>query len=172
MITIENFDAVSFDVYDINLVQREVDGGIISIEQIDSIKKYPSAKSIVISGLKQETFDYFVNSYGSQFEAITFWKNKSVADLSSLSNLCDVKFISYFFNQKASELWDMTSNTNLIGLSLTDFRKIHSLNGIEKAGNLTNFYLYDRVDAKMVIESFKPIINTGIRYFCWGANRF
>ncbi len=171
MITIENFDSRAFDEHDINLVQKEIDGGTISIEQIDIIKKYPCAKSIVISGLKQDTFDYFVNTYGRQFCAITFWKNKSVEDLSTLSSLAEVEFISYFFNQKATELWDMSGNKNLTGLSLTDFRKIHSLDGIEKACNLTHFYVYDRVDAKWEIESLKPIVNTGIRHFTWGGKK-
>ncbi|XCP86346.1 hypothetical protein ABXS75_05970 [Roseburia hominis] len=138
MITIDNFDLPDFELYDINLVQKEVDGGTISIEQIDTISDFPDAKSIVISGLKQDTFDYFVKTYGKQFQAITFWENKSVSDLSALSELYEIEYISYFYNQKASELWNMSNNKRLVGLSLTDFRKIHSLVGIEKARNLTN----------------------------------
>ena len=87
MITMANFDSASFDGYDINLVQKEVDGGIITVEQIDTIREFPDAKSIIISGLKQDTFEYFVNTYGRQFLAITFWKNKAVSDLSALSSL-------------------------------------------------------------------------------------
>ena len=44
-------------------------------EQIDNIKKYPHAKSVIVSGLYQDTFEYFIDNYGKQFEAITFWKN-------------------------------------------------------------------------------------------------
>ncbi len=49
-------------------------GEEIAFEDIEMISRYPNAKSIIISGLSQETFDYFINNYGSQFEAITFWK--------------------------------------------------------------------------------------------------
>ena len=83
MVTMDNFDSSSFDIYDINLVQKEVGGGVISFEQIDTIRNFPNAKSIIISGLKQDTFEYFLNTYGTQFQAITFWKNKDGSDLSA-----------------------------------------------------------------------------------------
>ena len=56
--------------FDLDLRQSEVDGGVISYEQIDTINDYPDAKSIVISGLKQDTFSYFIQKYGNRFEAI------------------------------------------------------------------------------------------------------
>ena len=171
MITMDNFDSASFDIYDVNLVQKEVGGGTITVEQIDMIRNFPDAKSIIISGLKQDTFEYFVNTYGRQFQAITFWKNKAVSDLSVLSSLEDVEYISYFFNQKASKLWDMSNNKKLVGLSISDFSKLHALDGIEKACNLESFYVRNRVEARMEIESLKPIVNTGIKYFCWGGKR-
>ena len=90
MVDIENFSSSSFDIFDIILVQKEVDGGSISVDQIDeAIGNYPNAKSIVISGLKQDTFDYFVRKYGQQFEAISFWKNKLVENLSLLETVLD-----------------------------------------------------------------------------------
>lgn len=171
MITMDNFDSSSFDAYDINLVQKEVGGGVTTVEQINMIRNFPDAKSIIISGLKQDTFEYFVNIYGRQFQAITFWKNKAVSDLSALSSLEDVEYISYFFNQKASKLWDMSNNKKLVGLSISDFSKLHALDGIEKACNLESLYVHNRVEARMEIESLKPIVNTGIKYFYWGGRR-
>lgn len=98
MVDIGNFSSTSFENFDINLVQKEVDGGSVSVDQIvEAIGKIPNASSIVISGLKQDTFEYFVERYGKQFEAISFWKNKLVEDLSSLSKLNGIKFINYFF---------------------------------------------------------------------------
>ena len=171
MITMDNFDSSSFELYDINLVQKEVDGGTISIEQIDTIRDFPDSQSIIISGLKQDTFEYFVNTYGKQFRAITFWKNKAVSDLSVLSSLSDIEYINYFFNQKASKLWDMSCNKKLVGLSLTDFCKLHSLDGIEKASNLEYFHLGNRVEATMEVESFNPIVGTDINHFVWSGKK-
>ena len=171
MINIENFDSPCFDEFDINLVQKEVDGGNIAKEQIDLIKEYPNAKSIIISGLKQDTFEYFVCTYGKQFEAISFWKNKAVSDLSSLASLVEVRYISYFFNQKTCELWDMSNNERLEGLSISDFSKLKSINEIEKAKNLSSFFVYDRVDAKMQLETLSPVVNSCVNHFCWGGKK-
>lgn len=52
MITVDNFDLASLNIYDIDLVQKDVGGGVISVEQIDTIRAFPYAKSIIISGLK------------------------------------------------------------------------------------------------------------------------
>ena len=98
MVDIGNFSSTSFENFDINLVQKEVDGGSVSVDQIvEAIGKTPNASSIVISGLKQDTFEYFIELYGKQFESISFWKNKLVEDLSPLSKLNGIKFINYFF---------------------------------------------------------------------------
>lgn len=74
--SVDNFEDAPFENYDLDLRQKEVDGGQISIEQIDSIKNFPDAKSVVVSGLQDDTFVYFVERYASQFEVISFWKNK------------------------------------------------------------------------------------------------
>ena len=167
MIDKTNFNSSSFECFDINLVQKEVDGGNIQKEQIDTIKNYPEAKSIVISGLKQDTFLYFIQKYGNQFEAISFWKNKMVSDLSELGSLKNIKYINYFFNQKATSLWDMKENKNLVGLGIYDFSKLHIIASIQEAKNLEVFCLGDMVWSKMEIESFRPIINTNIKHFEW-----
>ena len=167
MINITNFTSHNLESFDINHCQKEVDGGIISFEQIDEIRKYPKAKSVIISGLKQDTFEYFVSMYGNQFEAISFWKNKNVEDLSCLGQLKNVNYINYFFNQRATDLWDMSGNTNLIGLAIYDFCKLHDISKIETSVNLINFQLGDAVTPGMTVNSLKPIINTNITHFEW-----
>ena len=168
MVDIENFSSSSFDIFDIILVQKEVDGGLISVDQIDeAIGNYPNAKSIVISGLKQDTFDYFVRKYGQQFEAISFWKNKLVENLSLLETLKDIRFINYFFNQRAVSLWNMSGNKALKGLGIYDFSRLHSIKEIESSVNLDFFGIGDLVWAGMEIDSLKPITNTKIRRFEW-----
>ena len=122
-INIDNFS--STNGYDIDLRQKDVDGGKITIEQIDTIRQYPDAKLIIISGLEQKTFEYLINEYGKQFKVISFWKNKGVEDLSSLSELVEIEYITYFFNQKATKLWNMSTNKALKGLELDDFTKPH-----------------------------------------------
>lgn len=168
MVDIGNFSSTSFENFDINLVQKEVDGGSVSVDQIvEAIGKTPNARSIVISGLKQDTFDYFIERYGKQFEAISFWKNKLVEDLSPLSKLNGIKFINYFFNQRATSLWDMSGNKSLIGLSIYDFSRLHNIEEIETAPNLEFFGLGNQVWAGMTIDSLNPVANTQIKHFEW-----
>ena len=168
MIDITNFTSSTPDNFDINLLQKEVDGGAVSVNQINEcLEANPTAKTIIISGLKQEEFDYFIQTYGSRFEAISFWKNKAVVDLSALGKLSRVKYINYFFNQKATSLWDMSGNTALEGVGIYDFSKLHSIKEIETAPNLRFFGIGDMVWAGMEIESLKPVANTGITHLEW-----
>ena len=135
MIDINNYTSHTLENFDINLLQKEVDGGVITVDRIDEIAKYPEARSIIISGLGQDTFEYFISKYGNQFEAISFWKNKNVEDLSLLGSLKNIKYIHYFYNRKAADLWDMSGNTDLIGLSIYDFSKLHDISKIETSAS-------------------------------------
>ncbi|MCT4687014.1 hypothetical protein [Vallitalea sp.] len=53
------------DINSIDLRQNDVSGGNCSKEDIDLISNYPNAKKIIISGLKQEVFDYFIDKLPS-----------------------------------------------------------------------------------------------------------
>ena len=106
-VNLSNFENHRDNLFDLRIVQKEVGGGTTSIEEIDIIQEYPNAKSLIISGLKQESFEYLIQNYGNQFKAISFWKNKLITDLSPLGNLKGLEYLHYFFNQRATKLWDM-----------------------------------------------------------------
>ena len=89
-INLSNFETSDVSLFDVSIVQRDVGGGKTEKEDIDCLEEYPTAKSLIISGLNQECFEYLIKHYGSQFEAISFWKNKSVSDLSPLEDLTNV----------------------------------------------------------------------------------
>ena len=136
-INLSNFETSDVSLFDVSIVQRDVGGGKTEKEDIDCLEEYPTAKSLIISGLNQECFEYLIKHYGSQFEAISFWKNKSVSDLSPLEDLTNVKFIHFFFNQKATDLWNMERNEKLSGLSIYDFSIVlfrHLFTEIEESG--------------------------------------
>ena len=165
MIDMSNFMSGSFDAFDINLVQKAVGGGIVTAKQIDeAVKSSPNARSIVISGLKQDTFEHFVHKYGKQFEAISFWKNKLVSDLSPLESLDTVKYINYFLNQRAASLWDMKGNTNLRGLCIYNFSRLHNINEIETAPVLEFFGIGNAVWKCTEIESLRPAAKSAVTH--------
>ena len=161
-INLSNFETSDVSLFDVSIVQRDVGGGKTEKEDIDCLEEYPTAKSLIISGLNQECFEYLIKHYGSQFEAISFWKNKSVSDLSPLEDLTNVKFIHFFFNQKATDLWNMERNEKLSGLSIYDFSKLHSVVKVATAPYLNYFSIGNRVWPKMEIESLKPLIHSQI----------
>src|SRR5512146_2377084 len=99
----------------LSLVQPHVSGGRISREQLDTIQEYPEIAEITVSGLKQDTFEYFVLRYGRQFKSIHFWKCPLVTDLSALASLVDVEYVLFFWNQRAERLWDFSRTPRLKG---------------------------------------------------------
>lgn len=140
----------------------DIGGGKISFADIDRMKDYPDADVVTISGLRQDTFEYFIKTYGKQLKAIRFFKNKFVEDLSLLGTLSQLEYVSFFANQKVTVLWDMTSNTSLTGLCIEDFTKLTSVKGVEKAPALKELIIGNAIWSKMVVDSFMPLANTKI----------
>ena len=170
-VNLSNFESFKDDLFDLSIVQKDVGGGTTSIEEIDIIQEYPNAKSLIISGLKQETFEYLIQNYGNQFKAISFWKNKLVTDLSPLGNLKGLEYLHYFVNQRVTDLWDMRKNENLRGLAIYDFTRLHSIEKIVTAPNIEYFSIGNKVWAKMDIESLKPLIQSNVSHFKWWGNK-
>ena len=148
---------------DISAADADVSGGKISMEEIDRIADYPDAKSVSIFGLRQNTFEYFIKTYGRQFRYIRFFKNKAVEDWSLLETLPELEGVYWFHNQKITKLWDMSKNYALKAVELNDFTKLHDLSGIEKAPALEWFGFGDAMWSTSEIESLRPFISTKIR---------
>lgn len=141
----------------ISLIQADISGGRITIKQIDSIKNFPNATEIRISGLTQETFNYFIDSYGQQFKVIDFWKCPLISDLTKLEQLSNVEYLIFFWNQRATHLWDLSKNLQLKGVSFDDFTRMHTLEEIPLAPVLAELNFGDKVWNKYVLESLKPL---------------
>ena len=170
-VNIDNFEEGYVSIYDISIAQREAGSRATSQEEIDRIGEHPEARSIFVSGLDQEGFEYLIERYGKQFEAISFWKNNLVSDLAPLGDLRGLKYLNYFFNQRAMDLWDMSRNVNLRGLAIYDFTRLHSIERIETAPCLEYFALGNRVWSKMEIDSLKPLIHSSVSHFAWWGNK-
>lgn len=111
----------------------DVTGGKIRISDIDELAKYLDIKSVTISGLQQDTFEYFINTYRKQLRFIEFLKNKLVEDWSLLGTLPLLEGMTFFHNQRIEKMWDMSGNSSLRAVILEDFTRLHDLSGIEKA---------------------------------------
>lgn len=55
---------------------RDIGGGKLTKEDIDELKNHPQTDTLSIMGLHQDTFEYFIKTYGKQLKAIRFLKIK------------------------------------------------------------------------------------------------
>lgn len=143
----------------------DVGGGMITIPDIDRLKAYPYVEVVTISGLRQGTFEYFISTYGKQLKAIRFFKNKLVEDWSLLGELPQLEYVHFFANQRITSLWDMSRNVSLTGLCIEDFSRLTSIRGIETAPALKEFEIGNAIWNTMVLDSLRPLANTGIEKF-------
>jgi hypothetical protein len=110
-------------------------------QNFDQIKNQPMAKGICFNSLKQSVFEEFINNFSSQFEYIQFFKTNLISDLSPLGKLKNIRYIKYFLNNKAVDLWDMSQNKSLQGIDFTKFTKITKLDYLTTANNLEELTL-------------------------------
>lgn len=140
----------------------DIGGGKITIADIDKLKNYPDTEVVTISGLKQDTFEYFIKTYGKQLKAIRFFKNKFVEDLSLLGTLPHLEYLYFFANQRATSLWNMTENKSLSSLCIEDFSRLTSIRGVETAPALKEFRIGNAIWNTMVLDSLMPLSNSKI----------
>ncbi len=140
----------------------DIGGGKTTIADIDVLRNDSNIDTVSISGLNQQTFEYFISTYGNQLRAIRFFKNKAVDDLSLLGTLPQLEYVYFFHNQKTTKLWDMSNNVSLIGLCIEDFSRLYSIQGIETAPSLKEFSIGNAIWSTTIIESFNPLKNTMI----------
>ena len=140
----------------------DIGGGKITIADIDKLKNYPDTEVVTISGLKQDTFEYFIKTYGKQLKAIRFFKNKFVEDLSLLGTLPYLEYVYFFANQRVTALWDMTENKSLSSLCIEDFSRLTSIKGVETAPALKEFRIGNAIWNTMVLDSLMPLSNSKI----------
>lgn len=149
----------------------DIGGGKIRYSDIDRLKKFPGAEVVRISGLRQDTFEYFIRTYGHRLKAIDFFKNKLVEDWSLLGTLPGLEYVHFFANQRIESLWDMSNNLSLRGLSINDFSRLHSIEKIGTAPALKYFDIGNAIWDKATVESFLPLAGTGIEELSFTGKR-
>ena len=143
----------------------DIGGGRIRIEDIDRLREFPETEVVTISGLRQDTFTYFLRTYGKQLKAIRFFKNKFVEDLSLLGTLPQLEYVYFFANQRVTSLWDMRNNLSLTGLCIEDFTRLQSIENIQTAPALRHFFIGNAVWSTMMLDSLLPLAGTEIAHF-------
>lgn len=139
------------------LIEANISGGKISKETIDTIRKHSSFSAITLSGLTQETFEYFIDNYAAQFKSLNFWKCPRIHDLSSIAKLKNLQYFTYYWNQKAARLWDFSKTTSLKGLSVDDFTKLSTLTDLEHSESLEELSFGNKVWSTFQLDTLAPL---------------
>lgn len=129
----------------------------IAKDEIDVIQEFPSATEIAISGLTQDTFEYFVENYAHQFKAIIFWKCPRIGNLKALESLHQVEYLVFYWNQMAEHLWDFSKTKALKGFCYDDFTRMHDISEIADAPALEELQFGNKVWAKYILNTLGPI---------------
>ena len=152
-------------------MNMDIGGGRIGVSDIDVLAEHPEVEVVQITGLRQDTFEYFIRTYGHQLRAIEFFKNKLVEDWSLLGTLPELEYVHWFHNQRIDRLWDMSGNMALKGLCVSDFTRLHSIEGVQSAPALRYFCFKNAVWDSSEVESFMPLAQTGVTHLMFGAKR-
>jgi len=140
----------------ISLLQFEINGGKATKGDIDLISNYPKIREIKISGLQQDTFEYFISKYANQFKRIYFWKCPKIESFESLKYLIDIESLSFYWNQKTTNLWDMSKNIKLKSVDITDFIHLTHLNDLQNENTIEHFSVGIGFNGKAYLDSVKP----------------
>lgn len=130
--------------------------GAESIDDVDLLKDI-DCKKLTVTGLRQESFDYLIQEYGSRFDEIDFFKCPLVPDLSMIEQLINIKTLSYYWNQRANALWDLSKNPQLKSLSIDDFTRINSLEELTASTSLEELNFGNKVWSTFVLDSLEPL---------------
>ena len=145
----------------------DIGGGRICIADIDKLKDHPNEDTVTITGLRQDTFEYFIAAYGRQLKAIRFCKNKFIEDWSLLGTLPHIEYLYFFSNQRIDRFWDMSANRALTGLSVQDFSRLKNVESVNTAPALEYFAIGNEIWSTAVIDSFRPLSGSPIRYLAF-----
>ena len=106
-----------------------------------------SCREIHISGLKQNSLEYFALNYAQHFPVIDIVHCDGLQDFSCFETLDTVEYLMIDWNIRATRLWDMSQNTSLRGLYLSDVKKIENLSDVVTAPNLKELVIEESTNS-------------------------
>ncbi len=120
---------------------------------------HKGAKHVQVSCLTQAEFDTFVTKYADNYDSIYFFQNPKVKDLSALSYLRNVKYLLFYNLRGAKKLWDMSQNSSLKGLFISESKNlVYDISPIADAPALEELLLFSNINRKYSVQSLDPIM--------------
>lgn len=139
------------------LVQNAIGGGDTSVESLLArLQAQPLATALTVSGLGQAALEALCRN-GSQLTAIHFWKCPRLQDLSPLQDMPQLQYIAFYWNQRATRLWDLTRTPALRGLCFNDFTRLQRLDDLAHATMLAELNFGNATEARFQPETLQPL---------------
>ncbi|XMB73211.1 hypothetical protein RJI07_04680 [Mycoplasmatota bacterium WC30] len=89
--------------------------------------------TLIFTKVKQNIFKKVVDEYKLSVKQVFLWKSNLIQDLSPLESIYNLEYLIAYWNTKVSRLWKMSKNSKLLGVSITAYGKIDSLESIEQS---------------------------------------
>lgn len=119
-----------------SLIQRELNGGTTTREQLAALDDLPDVDALKVSGLSNAALEYLATRYPAKFSVIELWKCPQLSDLTPIEGLTTLTHVLMFHNRKATRLWDFRRTPSLVALDFTDFPKLDDLRDLSSAQSL------------------------------------
>ena len=129
----------------------------MSPDDVDyEMSKGKSKKILEICGMNQNSFEYFVEHYGEDYEFLSFFKCQLISDFSPLEKLKHLQGVSIYWNIRNGTLWDMSQNPEFEYLWLDSTKKIaYNPIALQKAKRLKQVVFIGDMDTSYPMQSLE-----------------
>lgn len=136
---------------------HELGGSRMSAAAFAALDRFGAATALVISGLDQAGLESLIARCGFRFTAFHFWKCPRLEDLSPLEDVSNLSLVAFYWNQRATRLWDLQRTPQLRGLAFEDFSRLHDLYDLQAGESLEELRFGNKVWAKAMFDSLAPV---------------
>lgn len=137
------------------------------------MEKGKNPEILQICGMNQESLEYFVQHYGKTYRYLNFFKCQLIRDFSPLEDLHNLEEMGLYWNIRSDRLWDMSKNTALHTISISDAKRMTlnpellktspTLQHVFLAGSIFNNFTVESLDCFAGMPSLKQLCLGNIR---------
>lgn len=123
-------------------------------KNLDKLKYFSNLKKLWIYTVNQNEFNTILSLVNPKMLFIYELRAK---DLSIIGSLKDMEVLALEWNTKAENLWDISNNTSLKSLSISDFSKLNDISLLEKGISLELLDLSGGVWNSLNLSTLHPL---------------
>lgn len=123
-------------------------------KNIERLKSFSNLTKLWIYTVNQKEFNTILSLVNPKMLHIYELR---VDDLSIMSSLKDVEVLSLEWNTKTQSLWDLSKNTSLKSLSITDFSKLNDISTIQHCTSLELLQLSGGIWNSLNLNTLQPL---------------